>query len=67
MKQLTITWDTSFFVRNLKTNIVELESDAVFYHHYLEMKDKVDKMTKLEPIKTDNFSEVHNYFLDKSI
>ena len=34
--------------------------DAIFNHHYLKMKEEIDKMTKLEPIKAD-------YFLDKSI
>ena len=41
--------------------------DAIFNHHYLKMKEEIDKMTKLEPIKADNFSEVQNYFWDKSI
>ena len=41
--------------------------DAIFNHHHLKMKEEIDKMTKLEPIKADNFLEVQNYFLDKSI
>ena len=28
---------------------------------------QIDQMSKLEPIKMDNFKEVQNYFLDKSI
>ena len=41
--------------------------DAVFNHHQFEMKAEINKMSKLEPIKADNFLEVQDYFMDKSI
>ena len=47
----------------LKSKIKE----AVFNHHYKEMKEQIDQMKKLEQIKMDNFTEIQNYFLGKSI
>ena len=44
----------------LKSKIKE----AVFNHHYKEMKEQIDQMKKLEQIKMDNFTEVQNYFLE---
>ena len=41
--------------------------EAIFNHHYSEMKQEINKMKKLEPIKNEDFTEVQNYFLDKSI
>ena len=40
---------------------------AIFNHHYREMKKEINRMKKLEPIKDEDFTEVQNYFLDKSI
>ena len=41
--------------------------EAIFGHNYSEMKEEVSKMKKLEPIKGDDFREVPEYFMDKSI
>ena len=41
--------------------------EAIFNHHYTEMKAEVNKMKKLEPIKGEDFRETQKYFMDKSI
>ena len=41
--------------------------EAIFNHHYAEMKAEIDKMKKLEPIKGEDFRKTQEYFLDKSI
>ena len=41
--------------------------EAIFEHHYSEMKEEVSKMKKLYPIKDQDFREVQNHFMDKSI
>ena len=40
---------------------------AVFDDHYQEMEKEVKKMKKLENIKNDDFRQVQDYFMDKSI
>ena len=41
--------------------------EAIYKHHYSDMTDIVQKQTKLENIKNDDFHEVQNYFKDKSV
>ena len=41
--------------------------NAVFNHHYKEMKEEVMKMKKLDPIKHEDFKEAQKYLYDKSI
>jgi hypothetical protein len=41
--------------------------EAIFEHHYSDIKEEVSKMKKLDPIKDQDFGEVQNYFMDKSI
>ena len=41
--------------------------ESIFNHHHAEMKEEVSKMKKLDPIKGDDFREVPEYFMDKSI
>lgn len=41
--------------------------EAIFTHHYAEMKAEIVKMKKLEPIKGEEFTEIQPYFMDKSI
>ena len=42
-------------------------NNAVFNHHYKEMKEEIMKMNKLDPIKHEDFREAQKYFQDKSI
>ena len=37
---------------------------AIFNQHYREMKEEINRMKKLQPIKNEDFTEVQNYFLD---
>ena len=41
--------------------------EAIFNHHYTEMKSEIDRMKKLEPIKAEDFMETQQHFMDKSI
>ena len=41
--------------------------EAIFNHHYEAMKKEMDGMTKLEPIKNDDFRQAQEYFKNKSI
>ena len=41
--------------------------EAIFNHHYAAMKKEMDGMTKMEPIKDDDFREKQQYFNSKSI
>ena len=42
--------------------------NAIFEHHYSDMKEALRKETgKLEPIKDEDFSKVQEYFSDKSV
>jgi hypothetical protein len=41
--------------------------DAIFNHHYAAMTEEIVNMTKLEPIKNDDFRETQEYFKNKSI
>ena len=36
---------------------------AIFNHHYREMKEEINKMKKIKPIKNEDFIEVQKYFL----
>ena len=36
--------------------------EAIFAHHYEEMKQKISEMKKLDTIETEDFTEVQNYF-----
>ena len=40
---------------------------AIFAQRYEEMKQIISKMKKLDPIKTEDFTEVQNYFNEKPI
>ena len=40
---------------------------AIFEHHYRDMVEIVDKQTKLESIKGEDFREIPKYFEEKSI
>ena len=56
-------------IPDVNTNIVAKEkiTEAVFYHHYKDLKESMNKYTKLESIKHQNFSEMQPYMKDKSI
>ena len=41
--------------------------EEISNHHYAAMKKEMDGMTKLEPIKNDDFGEKQEYFNSKSI
>ena len=41
--------------------------EAIFNHHYAAMKKEMDGMTKMEPVKNDDFREKQDYFNCKSI
>ena len=41
--------------------------EAVFYHHYQDLKDNMKKYKKLEGIKHQDFREMQSYMKDKSI
>ena len=41
--------------------------EAIFNHHYAAMTEEIAKMTKLEPVKNDDFRKMQGYFKDKSI
>ena len=41
--------------------------EAIFNHHQAAMKKEMDGMSKLEPIKNDDFREKQEYFNNKSI
>ena len=41
--------------------------EAIFNHHYAAMKEEMDGMTKMEPVKNDDFREKQEYFNSKSI
>ena len=41
--------------------------EAIFNHHYTEMKSEIDRMKKLEPIKGEDFTETLQYVMDKFI
>ena len=40
---------------------------AIFEHHYRDMVEIVDKQTKLESIKGEDFREIPQYFEEKSV
>ena len=40
--------------------------EAIFAHHYSDMKEEVSKIKKLDPIKDQDFREVQHYFMDRS-
>ena len=52
-------------------NIVEVEKnvvkDAIYNNHYKEMIEEVKSKKKLDNIKDEDFSEIQQYFTEKSV
>ena len=56
-------------VKDVNHNIVKKEDikEAVFWNHYVDMKEEMDKFSKLEKIKHEDFRTEQEYMKDKSI
>ena len=56
-------------VKDVNHNIVKKEviKEAVFWNHYVDMKEEMDKFSKLEKIKHEDYRTEQEYMKDKSI
>lgn len=56
-------------IQNVNEQIVPKEKikEAVFYHHYKDLKEAMNNYKKLDGIKHQNFTEMQPYMKDKSI
>ena len=56
-------------IPNVNTNISskQMIKDAIFRHHYQEMKVEISKSKKMEKIKNEDFSKIQPYMMVKSI
>ena len=56
-------------IPDVNRNVVSKQKikEAVFYNHYKDLKEGMNKYTKLEAIKHQNFTEMQPYLKDKSI
>ena len=54
---------------DVNRNIVQKEKikKAIFYHHYKDLKENINKYKKLESIKHQDFTIMQPYMKDKSI
>ena len=51
-----------------KVNIPKSKiKEAIYYSHYKSMKEDIEKSSKLEDIKHEDFRKIQPYFMDKSI
>ena len=56
-------------IEDINENDVTKEeiNDAIFYHHYKEMKEEMKVKDKLNDVKNDDFTNIQNYMKDKTI
>ena len=56
-------------IDNINEKEVEIKEikEAIFYHNYKEMKEKMMDLKKLENVRNGNFTKEQEYMSDKSI
>ena len=54
-------------IPDLNSNVVTKEEikDAIWNHHYIDLKEELSKSKKLSDIKNEDFTKVQSYFNGK--